>query len=179
MPDPVIGRKIQHVDSVPSTMDELARIARDGAPEGLVLWADEQTSGRGRHRRAWMSEPGKDLLFSILFRPRPAIAGEINMMLSLALSELVAEACSTQATIKWPNDVRVDGSKIAGILLESSQGADGIVVVAGIGLNVNSEMKSVSPGGTDAISMSEIAGHNFDRESLLEDLLGRIDELYS
>ncbi len=158
-------------------MDDVAQLAASGAPEGLVLSADEQTAGRGRHQRKWQSSPGEDLLFSVLFRPRPAIAGEINMLLALAIAEIVQERCGQSTTIKWPNDVRLNGTKIAGILLESSQG-DALAVIAGIGLNVNSHMQNRDLDGVAAVSMRDIVGTEFDRTELLEDLLGRIDGYY-
>lgn len=159
-------------------MDDVARMATEGASEGLVLSADEQISGRGRHQRAWESEPGEDVLASILFRPRPAIAGEINMLLALAIAELVDLECKTRSLIKWPNDVRAEGAKIAGILLESAQGPNGLSVVAGFGLNVNSLMRDRNPGGIPAVSMRELAGKRFDRDKVLRDLVGRVDSLY-
>lgn len=175
----VIGSEIRHTNSTGSTMDDAASLAREGAPEGLVISTDEQTSGRGRHQRSWESEPGEDLLISILFRPRPAIAVEINMLLALALADLVEQECSTETKLKWPNDVRADNAKVAGILLESVQDANGLSVVAGIGLNVNSRMRDRAPGGTPAVSMRELVNRAFDREQVQSDLLGRIDALYA
>lgn len=175
----LIGHDIRSVASTGSTMDDVSALAANGAPEGLVIVADQQIAGRGRHDRQWVSAPGDDLLISVLFRPRPAIAGEINMALALALSELVETECDASTQIKWPNDVRIDGSKIAGILLESSQGADGLTVVAGIGLNVNSLMRDRKPGGTAAVSMRDIAGAPLDRWELLDSLLDRVDSLYA
>lgn len=174
----LVGREIRQVDFTESTMDDVAALARAGTDEGLVLSAQQQTAGRGRHERHWESAPGEDLLVSILFRPRPALAGEINMLLSLAIAETVGSACDVDAVVKWPNDVRVDDAKIAGILLESTQGTDGLIVVAGIGLNVNSRMRHQNPGGTPAVSMRELAARKFDRDLLLDDLLERIDRLY-
>ena len=175
----LIGHDKRFVASTGSTMDDVSALAADGAPEGLVLVADEQTAGRGRHDRQWISAPGDDLLFSVLFRPRPAIAGEINMALAIAIAEAVEAECDARTQIKWPNDVRVDGAKIAGILLESSQGADGLTVIAGVGLNVNSRMRERNPDGTAAVSMSDITGTALDRRELLESLLNRLDGLYT
>lgn len=174
----VIGHEVRSVTSTGSTMDDVAKLAASGTPEGLVLSAGEQTAGRGRHQRAWESAPGQDLLFSILFRPRPAIAGEINMLLALAIAELVDDRCGVETTIKWPNDVRVNEAKIAGILLESAQAED-LAVVAGIGLNVNSRMREIDLGSVPAISMRDITGNDFDRNELLKDLLNRVDGLYA
>ncbi len=160
-------------------MDDVAGLAREGAPEGLVVVADAQAAGRGRHSREWQSKPGDDLLISILFRPRPAIAVEISPVISLCLAQLVDERCGVSSSIKWPNDLRVDDRKIAGILLESVQSADGLAVVAGIGLNVNSKMRQANPDGLAAVSMSEVADRRFDTQELFDDLLVKIDAMYS
>jgi BirA family biotin operon repressor/biotin-[acetyl-CoA-carboxylase] ligase len=175
----LIGNDVRFVASTASTMDDVSVLAVDGAPEGVVMVAEEQIAGRGRHDRKWVSARGDDLLISVLFRPRPAIAGEINMALGLSLAELVETKCHVKALIKWPNDVRVDGAKIAGVLLESSQGPDGLTVIAGMGLNVNSRMEAQNPGGTAAVSMRDITGALLDRRELLDSLLDRIDHLYA
>ncbi len=173
-----IGNEIRHTESTGSTMDDMALLARDGVAEGLVLSTDEQTAGRGRYSRAWESEPGRDLLFSALFRPRPAVVGEINMLLALSIAEIVDAECGVNSVIKWPNDVRVRGAKISGILLESAQGAKGLSVVAGIGVNVNSSMRGRTPGGVEAVSMMELAGRKFDRDTVLKRLLAVVDGFY-
>ncbi len=175
----LIGREVRRVAATGSTMDDVAQASREGAAEGLVVSADAQTSGRGRHQREWASEAGKDVLASVLFRPRPAIAGEIGMLLALSIAEVVEVVCGCDVRLKWPNDVRVDGEKVAGILLESEQGPSGLAVVAGIGLNVNSQMRGVSPDGVAAVSMSELADRELNRDEVLEELLGRIDGYYA
>lgn len=175
----MIGNDTRFVKSTGSTMDDVTLLATTGAAEGLVISADEQTAGRGRYDRRWVSAPGEDLLFSVLFRPRPAIAVEVNMAVTLAIAELVDRECGVKAAIKWPNDVRVNGAKIAGVLLESLQGADGLTVVSGIGLNVNSRMSGVNPGGTVAVSMSDLTGTKHNRRELLEALLDQINSHYA
>ncbi|MDA0677217.1 MAG: biotin--[acetyl-CoA-carboxylase] ligase, partial [Chloroflexi bacterium] len=179
-PNQLIGHEVRYVPITGSTMDDMANFASRGAREGMVLVADEQTSGRGRHGRGWISAPAKDLLFSILFRPRPAIAVELQMILALAIADVVDASCTVETSIKWPNDVRVDGAKVAGILLESSQGAHGLSVVAGIGLNVNSELQGKDLATNQiAVSMSDLAGSEMNRKILLDSLLSRIDSLYA
>ena len=161
-------------------MDDVTKLAAEGAHEGVVLVADEQSHGRGRHGRSWRSSPARDLLFSILFRPRPAIAAELQMILSLAIADVIDSSCHVQTSIKWPNDVRLEGAKLAGILLESSQGAHGLSVVAGIGLNVNSNLRGVDVGtNQSALSMADLAGTEQDRKILLDSLLARVDTLYA
>lgn len=131
------GWRLVALDSVGSTNDEAARLADDGAAEGTLVWAREQTGGRGRRGRAWASPVG-NLYTSTVLRPDcPAPrAAELGFVASLAVADIVPAGRSVR--VKWPNDVLVDGGKIAGILLESATGQTGIVqhVVAGIGINV-------------------------------------------
>ncbi len=179
-PNRLIGYEVRHVAVTGSTMDDMTNLASQDAKEGLVLVADEQTSGRGRHGRNWISSPAKDLLFSILFRPRPAIAVELQMILAMAIADTVDETCGVASSIKWPNDVRVNDAKVSGILLESSQGAHGLSVVAGVGLNVNSTLTGMDVGrGQAAVSMSDLSGFDMDRSIVLESLLSRVDSLYA
>lgn len=125
------------LDSVGSTNDEALRRADAGAPEGTVVWAREQSGGRGRRGRNWSSPIG-NLYSSTILRPTcPAQrAAELGFVAALAVGDLMPADRSVR--LKWPNDVLVDGGKVAGILLESAIGQDGRVehVVAGIGVNV-------------------------------------------
>jgi BirA family biotin operon repressor/biotin-[acetyl-CoA-carboxylase] ligase len=120
-----LGFTLIHRESVGSTNDEACQLARDGADDGTVVWADAQTKGRGRHGRTWVSPKG-NLYCSIVLRPNktPSEAAQLSLLTAVAmgdaLSELLSETCAAQH--KWPNDILVDGAKIAGILLESSGG---------------------------------------------------------
>lgn len=131
------GWRLVALASVGSTNDVAARLAGEDAPEGTFVWAREQTGGRGRRGRTWMSPPG-NLYCSTVLRPGcPASrAAELGFVAALAVADIVPR--ERKVRLKWPNDVLVDGGKIAGILLESSIGQDGQVdhVVAGIGVNV-------------------------------------------
>jgi BirA family transcriptional regulator, biotin operon repressor / biotin---[acetyl-CoA-carboxylase] ligase len=131
------GWTLVALDSVGSTNDEAARLAEAGAAEGTVVWAREQTGGRGRRGRYWASPVG-NLYSSTVLRPdcSASCATELGFVAGLAVSDIVA--ADREVRLKWPNDVMVDGGKVAGILLESSVGQNGIVeyVVAGIGVNV-------------------------------------------
>lgn len=120
-------------DSVASTNDELRILAQAGAPEGLVLLAEQQTAGRGRRGAAWFSPSGESLAFSILLRPAApkSLWPRYSLATGLAVAEAV-ETCGLQAGIKWPNDVWIGRRKVAGILVEA--GADFVII--GIGLNV-------------------------------------------
>ena len=132
------GWTLVALDTVGSTNDEAARLADGGAPEGTVVWARQQQGGRGRRGRSWASPPG-NLYSSTILRPEcpAARAAELGFVAALAVGDLVPR--SRAIRLKWPNDVLVDGGKIAGILLESAIAQDGRVehVVAGIGVNVS------------------------------------------
>jgi BirA family biotin operon repressor/biotin-[acetyl-CoA-carboxylase] ligase len=138
-PPPVLpdGWTLVSLDTVGSTNDEASRLADAGAPEGTVVWSREQTGGRGRRGRRWASPVG-NLYTSTILRPAcpAAQAAELGFVAALAVADMVPEGRQTR--VKWPNDVLVDGGKIAGILLESAVGETGRVlhVVAGIGVNV-------------------------------------------
>src|SRR5690606_27662285 len=97
----VIGCRVVHVAQTASTMDDAARMAGEGAAEGTVVVADAQTAGRGRHRRGWISPPAKDLLFSVLLRPRPAVVSEVQVISALTVASVVERFSGAQAAIKW------------------------------------------------------------------------------
>jgi len=128
-------------ETIGSTNDEAKRLARDGAAEGLVVWAREQNSGRGRRGRAWVSPPG-NLYVSLVLRPhcRAATAAQLGFVASLGLGDALGEflAASVSLRCKWPNDVLANGKKIAGILLETEMTAGDVpdFVVIGIGVNL-------------------------------------------
>tara|TARA_Y100001934_G_scaffold270129_1_gene354567 strand:+ start:16073 stop:16846 length:774 start_codon:yes stop_codon:yes gene_type:complete len=131
------------LESVGSTNDEARIRAESGAPAGTIIWAKQQVSGRGRRGRAWNSPEG-NLYCSIILRPEvsPAVAAQLSFVTALALGEGMHNLLPSSATLqyKWPNDVLIDGGKIAGILLESHVGENGNMewVVIGTGVNVTS-----------------------------------------
>ena len=132
------GWTLVALDSVGSTNDEAARLAEAGGSEGTIVWAREQTGGRGRRGRNWASPPG-NLYSSTILRPAcdAARATELGFVAALAVADVVP--AGRKVRVKWPNDVMVDGGKVAGILLESSIAQGGLVehVIAGIGVNVS------------------------------------------
>jgi BirA family biotin operon repressor/biotin-[acetyl-CoA-carboxylase] ligase len=138
-PSPVLpdGWTLVALPSVGSTNDEAARLAETGSPEGTVVWAREQTGGRGRRGRKWASPVG-NLYSSTILRPACSAprAAELGFVAALAVADIVP--AGRDVRVKWPNDVLADGGKVAGILPESSVGPRGEVehVVLGIGINV-------------------------------------------
>ena len=115
----LIGNYVVYLDSVESTMDIAADLAMQGAAEGTIVIAEEQIKGRGRFDRTWMSPSGKNLYMSLILYPDMRYLHQISMMCAVSivdtLSSILAEESSI--SIKWPNDVRVSGKKIAGILV--------------------------------------------------------------
>ena len=157
-----IGRRVAVWNRVTSTNDLAARAGASASNDGLVVLAEEQTAGRGRRGRSWTSPARSSILMSVLLFPPPHLAPAapesalgcawLTALGAVATAEVVAAATGRDATIKWPNDVRVNGRKIAGILVERAlvpPASDGRVspaassdptargVVVGIGLNVN------------------------------------------
>ncbi len=174
------GRPLRIFDSLGSTNDEAKRLAAAGAPEGTVVVAIEQRAGRGRQDRTWHAEPGKNLTFSIILRPRidPASLGIVSLFASVAVANTVSALSGKRAGCKWPNDVLLGGKKISGILCESViSGRVAEQVIVGIGLNVN---QRDFPGGLAARSTSLLleTGSAFDLPAALAALLGDLEALY-
>lgn len=128
------------------------RAAREGASEGYACLAGEQSAGRGRQGREWIAPPGTALLASVLMRRSPAVASGIPFAAGLALVDVLAAEYRVAAGLKWPNDVLVDGRKLAGILceVEPAGGAEHIAVALGLGVNLRVER---FPDGIEAVSL--------------------------
>lgn len=127
--------RIEHLEEVTSTNEVAADNGRSGEPPGLVVVADHQTAGRGRHGRRWDDEPGRSLLMSALVRdgfPRPSL---VPLAAGLAVADAIA-AVHAIPELRWPNDVLVDGRKCAGVLVEAVGDLPGRIVI-GIGVNVD------------------------------------------
>ena len=135
------GHSLDVRPSTASTMDDAAKAAAAGAPDGHVVLADTQTRGRGAHGRSWASPAGTDLYFSVVARPniQTADAALVTLAVGLGVCDVAASlAPDRQARVKWPNDVWLDGKKCAGILVESRTMGNTIdAVIIGVGLNVN------------------------------------------
>ena len=116
----VLDWRVETIDEASSTNDLLSARARKGEAEGLVIQAISQTKGRGRRGRSWFSPPGSGLYFSALFRPHgeTGISPVMTLLLGVAVAEGLREATGLRIGLKWPNDLRVDGKKIGGILCE-------------------------------------------------------------
>lgn len=177
-----IGREIMMLDEVTSTNDVVFQMAKDGAAEGLVVFAEYQTAGRGRRGNVWQSAPGKGLLFSILLRPDVAVQDSqrlVNWAVE-GIARTLETACRRKAIIKPPNDVYINERKIAGVLVEmrAQSGAPHIAVV-GIGLNVSHTPDDFPDELRDqATSLGIVTGREVDRTALALALLKNLDQLY-
>lgn len=179
----VVGERILYFASVGSTNDVARTLATLGAPEGIVVLADEQTAGRGRRERSWLAPAGTSLLFSLLLRPRlaPDHWQRLTMACSLALAESTECQTGLVVSLKWPNDLLIGGRKIAGVLTELGT-ADGRLeyAVVGIGLNANldfSEPQVASLAG-QATSLAREMGSPVAREPLLASILQHVEARY-
>ena len=175
-----IGSRILLYPSLDSTMDEAGRLAGGGCPEGLVVVTEQQTAGRGRFGRSWISGPGESLLLSIVLRPTAEQLPQANMAATLAVARTADRHVDGRVTIKWPNDVRIGGRKVAGILIEADSQAGRIAsAVVGIGINVSVDTAGHPEIAGTATSLVEETGAPVERTAVLIDLLRQLDELYS
>jgi BirA family biotin operon repressor/biotin-[acetyl-CoA-carboxylase] ligase len=157
---------VWHHHQIGSTNDEARRMAREGAPDGTVVHADEQTAGRGRLAHTWFSPPG-NLYLSILLRTGLPVArsAELSFLAALAVADTVEALLPRQirTMLKWPNDVLVNGAKIAGILLEQVDDA----TIIGIGLNILEAPSNLAYMATTVVAQGGIASVDGARDILL------------
>ncbi len=173
-----IGRGMEVHASIGSTNDRARELLDQPGGEGRAVVSEEQTAGRGRRGRSWLSPAGRNLMVSVAVRPRVSAADAWQLGLAVALGARTACAGVAPVALKWPNDlVSLDGAKLGGLLVETTIGGDRITTaVIGIGLNVNwprAEMPEEIAAG--ATSLSDLAGRPIDRAYLLAELLDAFD----
>ncbi|MGC4114432.1 MAG: biotin--[acetyl-CoA-carboxylase] ligase [Myxococcales bacterium] len=174
-----LGRSLRYFDETGSTSQVAWGLGEEGAPHGTVVVADQQTQGRGRNGRSWISPPGTNLYLSLLLRPDvpPAHAPELTLVAAVAVCEALRDAGCERARIKWPNDVEIGGRKACGILTEMSADAHGVdFVVVGIGVDVNMQAEELPAEIKDiATSVRMALGKPYPRARLLARLLERFE----
>lgn len=177
-----IGKKIHVFDQLDSTNSEAYHIAREGGEEGEVVVADCQLRGKGRLGRSWLSPPGANLYVSVILRPpiEASNAPLLTLMAAVAAVKAVRRISGIQPRIKWPNDLLVNGRKVAGLLNEMHARAGRVdFVVLGIGINVNMRSKTIPQEMRPiATSLWEELGHEISRVELLHALLGEVEGEY-
>ena len=174
-PDERLARKrIVHVGAVDSTQRVAFDLAASGALDGTVVVADYQTTGRGRRGRVWRASPGTSLLASIVTRPRlaPHETPRLSFVAAVSVAEAIHGLTGVPPALKWPNDVLLDGRKVAGILLESRSGASLVVIGIGVNLSQTSFPDDVQPG---AVSVVQATGIDVERDGMLAAVLERFD----
>lgn len=174
-----IGSRIDCLERVDSTNTRVRELGVAGAPDGTVVIAEEQTGGRGRLGRAWVSPPGRNLYLSILLRTDLVGDGysQLSLTAGLAASETVREWCP--ATPKWPNDVLIDGRKVVGILAELETRGGAHFVVLGLGINVNMQRSDLPPDlHHKATSIAMATGESVDRARVAGRLLHNFETRY-
>lgn len=175
-----LGRSLEFHDVIGSTNTRAKQQADGGAPEGLLVVADRQKSGRGRLGRAWSSPAGCGLFFTYVLRPEyePARASMVTLLAAMAMHDAIAQETGVQSMIKWPNDIIYDGRKICGILTEMSTEETRIsYIVTGIGVNVNNE--SFPEDLQDkAVSLSMLTGRKENRSAICAAFCNHFEHYY-
>lgn len=178
----IIGRDIRVFEQTTSTNDVVEKLSRDGVKEGVVVFAESQTKGRGRLGRKWISPAHKGLWFSILLRPelRPQETTQLTVASATALCRAIQSETGLHPEIKWPNDILVGGKKVAGVLTELSAELDRVRhVILGIGVNVNLGAGELPVDlRKQATSLKIEAGRAFSRADLATAILRELDSDY-
>lgn len=176
-----LGIPLWHFDKIDSTNLEARRRAETGAPHGACLVAEFQSAGRGRLERRWQSPAGSCLLFSLILRPSlnlDMVFGLTNLA-ALGICRALEGLYGLEPKIKWPNDVYLDGVKLAGILTEFTSRAERVEsAVVGVGLNVNLTLAQLKKIPAPAASLRQATGKKQDRAILLARILNEISQLY-
>jgi BirA family biotin operon repressor/biotin-[acetyl-CoA-carboxylase] ligase len=180
-PSRIVGRDVQVFQETSSTNDIAEKLARDGVNEGVVIFAESQTKGRGRLGRKWISPAGQGLWFSVLLRPSlpPASVTQLTIAAATAVARAIHTETGLVPQIKWPNDILLGGKKAVGILTELNAEVDRVrYVIVGIGVDVNltefpAELKEV------ATSLALAAGKRFVRAEIAAAVLRELDQDYA
>jgi len=179
----IVGRDIRVFEQTTSTNDVIEKLARDGVKEGVVVFAESQTKGRGRLGRAWLSPARNGLWFSVLLRPelRPQETTQLTVASATALQRAIQSETGLNPGIKWPNDILVGGKKVAGILTELSAELDRVRhVVVGVGVDVNLGTGEFPPElRKTATSLKIETGKSISRPELATAILRELDHDYA
>src|SRR6266699_2902668 len=177
----LVGREVIVLQQTGSTNDAILEMARD-SKEGLVLFAEEQTAGRGQRGNRWESPARKGLWFSILLRPKIDInqSAQLTAWAAEAVSDSIQKEFSLETSIKLPNDIQINGRKVAGVLVEMrAQEKRPHLAIVGIGINANQSLQDFPEKLRDrAISLSMALGRQVDRQKFTVAVLRNLDRTY-
>ena len=173
-----IGQRVIYYPRLTSTMEVAKREARRGAVEGTVIIADEQTGGKGRIKRIWLSPTG-NIALSIILYPRVAYLPSLIMLASIAVVYSIETVTGLKSQLKWPNDVLINGKKVCGILIESQVRGNRVdYTIIGIGINVNLRLSDFPDISLIATSLSDKLGREVSRLDMIRRLLVEVERLY-
>lgn len=177
-----LGRRLTLLDEVDSTQNVAHELVRQGAEEGALVIAEQQTQGRGRQGRAWHSPKGKGIYMSLVLKPRIPLhfTPQLTLLVAVALCRTMRQYVGDKVGIKWPNDLLIGGRKVSGILLESRADDERLhYVVAGIGIGVNLTEDDYPPELRKiATSLRIETGAEVDRTAFICAFLAELEELY-
>ena len=177
-----IGHKLYYYQEIGSTNDEAFKLAIAGALEGTVIIANSQNKGKGRLQRIWHSPSGANIYTSIILRPNfaPFLTPQTPIMAGVAVAEILEEYRIGKVSLKWPNDVHLNGKKVCGILSQAKATVNNIdFVVLGIGINVNISYEQFPLDIRDiATSLSIEGGRDFSRQDLIISLYENLTKWY-
>ncbi len=174
----LIARDVLYFEKLISTMDKAIEMARDKTAEGVLIIAEEQTKGKGRMGRTWLSPKHKGIYLSLILKPKitPQEAPVLTLITAVAVCEAIQQELGVDAQIKWPNDILLNNKKIGGILTELNAETDAVhSIVVGVGLNVNTDKKSLPDLAT---SLKAQTGSKIDRLNLLRRILVCFEKKY-
>jgi BirA family biotin operon repressor/biotin-[acetyl-CoA-carboxylase] ligase len=178
----IIGREIIVLEQTGSTNDAILQVATGNAKEGLVLFAEHQSAGRGQRGNRWESAPGKGIWFSILLHPEIEIndSWRLTIWAIEAISDVIRTELSLEPAIKLPNDIQVHGRKVAGVLVEMrAQEKAPHLAIVGIGINVNQSLEDFPPELRNlAISLAMALHRPVDRQKFAVAVLQNLDRSY-
>lgn len=178
----IIGREIIALEETTSTNDSILQLTKPATPQGLVVFAEHQTAGRGQRGNRWESAPHRGLWFSVLLRPRIDIdkSARLTTWAAETVARTIEKEFSLAAIVKPPNDVHVDGRKVAGVLVEMrAQKSAPHIAIAGIGVNVNHGREDFSEElRPHATSLALALNRQVDREVFAAALLRNLDRSY-
>lgn len=176
-----LGRRVYYLVEVDSTNRLAVQLARAGERHGTMVITDYQRAGRGRGTRRWLSPPGRNLLFSLIFKPERSSRDllPLTLVFGLSVAETLSDILGEAFTVKWPNDVVTGSRKICGVLAEGSTASRrASFVVVGLGVNVNQSEDEFEGSLVDrATSCLAVVGKRLDRTNLLRLLLGGLESV--
>ncbi|MBN2645861.1 MAG: biotin--[acetyl-CoA-carboxylase] ligase [Desulfuromonadaceae bacterium] len=182
LPGQVVGRQVDYHEQLGSTNQQAQMLAEQGAVEGTVVVAEEQSSGRGRLGRHWVSPSGVNLYTSVVLRPRLSLleVPQLTFLVAVAVARALEQVAQVRVTVKWPNDILLGGHKIAGLLNELSAETEGVhYVVLGIGVNLNMRAEQFpSDLRYPATSVLLATGRPVSRIAFAQQLYAQLDQLY-